>query len=72
MQTVSQYIGEAIHYYRTEKKLTQTELAQEVGHSSPSYIAFIEKGERSIKAEDLFLIASALDVSIEYLFPSEF
>ena len=54
---------------RTQKKITQKELASKV-EMSVSMIAQYESGERDIHLHDLFLIAKALGVSVKELIPS--
>ncbi|MBQ2841269.1 MAG: helix-turn-helix transcriptional regulator [Oscillospiraceae bacterium] len=59
-------IGSRIHDCRTEKKLTQEQLAELAG-TSQKYISRIEVGYHSIKLETIAAIAKALQVSIGYL-----
>lgn len=48
---------------RTEKGMTQKELAEKIGYTDRSIIAKIEKGEVDLLVSKLLLFAKALDVS---------
>lgn len=61
-------IGANIKKLRKLNGMSQTELAKLVGHSSAAYIAFIENGNRSVSATDLFYICEALGVHISDIF----
>lgn len=61
-------IGKNILFFRELKGFTQTELAQAIGHTSPAYISFLEKGKRNISANDLLKISNVLGVPIEQFF----
>lgn len=52
--------GEIINKIRTEKGMTQDELAQAVGYKSRSSIAKIEKGERDASQTMIAKLAKAL------------
>lgn len=51
---------------RQEKKLTQQELADEIGVTKRTYI-YLEKGERQIKPEKAQQLAEYFGVSVGYL-----
>ena len=59
-------IGKRIKHYRTEKRLSQEELATEI-HTTSVYISYIETGSRAPSLETLISIANALDVSADDL-----
>ena len=59
-------IGKRIKHYRTEKRLSQEELATEI-HTTSVYLSYIENGSRSPSLELLVMIANALDVSADDL-----
>lgn len=60
--------GEIIKQLRTEKGLTQEELAKAVGYSHKSSINKIETGASDISQSKLARIAKVLDVTPDYLF----
>jgi len=62
----SESIGRRIKHYRSEKKLSQEELATAVFASS-NHISYIETGVKTPSLEMLILIANALDVSADDL-----
>lgn len=55
--------GERVLALRTEKGMTQDELAKILGYKSRSSINKIEVGERSIPTSILYRLANALDLS---------
>lgn len=59
-------LGSRIKQVRQECNITQAELA-EICSLSVSYIGHIERGSRTLSVETLFKIATALDVSLDYL-----
>jgi transcriptional regulator with XRE-family HTH domain len=59
-------IGKRIKHYRTEKRLSQEELA-EVISTTHKHISNIETGVKGPSIEMLILIANALDVSADDL-----
>lgn len=59
-------LGKRIRAERSNRKLTQEQLAEAVGVST-TYIGFVERGERTITLEKLIDITNALHVSIDYL-----
>jgi transcriptional regulator with XRE-family HTH domain len=58
-------IGEKIRFYRTEKGLTQAELAQECGDKDWSQISRMERGLVNFTVSYLFLLARILEVPVE-------
>lgn len=60
-------IGEKIYKLRTEKGMTQDELAIAVGYKSRSTIAKIESGERDPYQSMVVALANALDTTPAYL-----
>ncbi len=59
--------GERIYKIRTQKGLTQDELAQAVGYKSRSTIAKIESGERDAPQTMIVALAKALGTTPSYL-----
>ena len=59
-------LGKRIRMERSNKNLTQEQLAEAVGVST-TYIGFVERGERSVTLEKLLDITNVLGVSIDYL-----
>ena len=59
-------IGRRIKHYRTEKRLSQEELANTI-HTTAVYISYIESGSRAPSLETLINISNALDVSADDL-----
>lgn len=55
---------------RTEKKISGTKIAKEVG-ISPQYFYDIEKGERNLSTELAAKISDVLEVSVDYLIGKE-
>lgn len=63
---LTRIIGNNIHQYRTERGITQEELAEKVGIGA-SFIARIENGQKIMSVVVLYKIASALHVSSDML-----
>jgi len=61
-------LGETINRLRKRKKLTQEQLAENVG-ITPKYIQYLEKAKRVPSLKLLYKIARALDVEVKDLFP---
>ena len=59
-------LGRQIRKARTEKELTQQELADRIG-ITPKYLVRIETGERTPSMDVLALLANALEVSLDLL-----
>ena len=65
------FIGSRIRKIRKEYFVTQIELANTLGCSSATAVAFWESGERSINAAKLEKIAQHFNVPLSYFSPSE-
>lgn len=61
-----QLIGEQIKKARTEAKISQLELARQIGKESSSYIALIESGKRKVSLHNLEKIAKYLQKPFSY------
>jgi Zn-dependent peptidase ImmA (M78 family)/DNA-binding XRE family transcriptional regulator len=59
-------IGERIRSTREKLGLSQLDLAQKIGYSSPSTISHFESGDRKIGIADLQNVARELGMSIDY------
>lgn len=59
-------IGRRIKEYRIKAAMSQDELAQKIGISTP-FMNRLENGQRNITLENLAKISVILNVSIEYL-----
>ena len=59
--------GDRINKIRTEKGMTQDELAKAVGYKTRSAIAKIESGERDAPQTMIVALAKALGVTPSYL-----
>lgn len=59
-------IGKRIRSARNRAGLTQTELASKA-NMSPATLGTYERGSRHISIEDLIILASKLETSIDYL-----
>ena len=60
-------LGELIRKARTEAKLSQGELA-EAAYVNQAAVSLIEKGKRSITAEEIVYLSIALNKPISYFF----
>lgn len=61
-----QDIGARIREAREAMEMSQTELADAVGFSSPTAISLIEAGQRKVAIEQLELIAEELERPMEF------
>ncbi|MGH0950032.1 MULTISPECIES: helix-turn-helix domain-containing protein [Bacillus] len=61
-------IGMRIRNIRKEKKITQEELAKNLGFSGSSAISYIENGQRKLNADKIPKLAECLGVTIEEIF----
>ena len=59
-------LGSRIKQVRTEKKLTQEELASKCGFDR-TYISLLERGKRNISFSNLKTLALGLDITISDL-----
>lgn len=58
--------GPVLKHFRTERKLTQEELAEKVGVVTP-YISMMESGQKFPNLEMLFELAAALGISASHV-----
>ena len=65
-QDFYQKVGARVREIRTQKKLSQSELAVKASLSLP-HISAIELGKKAMKLETLVRVAEALEVSTDYL-----
>ena len=65
-QDFYQKVGARVREIRTQKKLSQSELAVKASLSLPD-ISAIELGKKAMKIETLVRVAEALEVSTDYL-----
>lgn len=59
-------LGSRVHFFRTQKKLTQEKLAEKVGISL-SFLGHIERGTRKASLETFAKLVIALDCSADEL-----
>ena len=59
-------IGERIRYIRTQKGLSQEELA-ELADVSAVYMCNVERGDKSVSLKVLIAVANALNVTVDSL-----
>lgn len=64
-------LGELVQSARSEIKLSQKELADLV-YINQAAVSLIEKGKRSVSAEEIFYISIALNKPISYFFSMGF
>ena len=67
MSDIAKIIGQRIRNYRTDKGLSQENLA-ELAKCHPTYIGQIERGEKNATVESIEKISVALNVSLSKLF----
>ncbi len=67
MSDIAKIIGQRIRNYRTQKGLSQEQLAELAGCHS-TYIGQLERGEKNATLESVEKIASAMDISLSELF----
>lgn len=68
MDSLNKHWGEILHKARTDKVLSQRELAKKAGISQ-SYLMHLEHGQRSPSDEVRIALAKALNKSVGKLFP---
>jgi transcriptional regulator with XRE-family HTH domain len=66
-ENTPQSVGQRIKAAREKAGLTQSELATQLGYTSPTAISLIEADERSVKVETLQKIAELLHQDVNYL-----
>ena len=66
MKELAKIIGQRIRSYRTQCGYSQEELAERAGCHS-TYIGQLERGEKNATVENLYKVATALDVSLSEL-----
>lgn len=71
MEDVRKGLAERIRKARQRLSLTQTDLAQQAGLGSAQTVSQIEKGERDVKAWELFNLAKSLRVNLSDLLVEE-
>lgn len=59
--------GKRIKELRTQRALTQSELAEIIGLST-NFIGMVERGERNTSVDKIFKIADALGIPLSKLF----
>lgn len=59
-------VGQRITNRRKQLDLTQEELAEK-GDLTPQFVSYAESGKRAMRPENLLKLASALEVSADYL-----
>jgi transcriptional regulator with XRE-family HTH domain len=67
-ESLNKFIGMKIKEYRTKNKMTQEVLGKKIGVKNNTVSAY-ERGTISADSDTLFLIASALDIKVDDLFP---
>lgn len=63
--------GEKLRLLRTRHGLTQRELAEKLGYSDHSHIAFVEHGKRNPTVELLLKVADLFQVTTDQLVRDE-
>lgn len=71
MGDLNKLLGNRIRDGRIRLSFTQQQLAEEAGFSSAQIISQIEKGEREVKAWELFNLAKALRLEVSQLLAEE-
>ncbi len=67
METLQKRLGDRVRKLRSERKLSQEELAYKAGVHR-TYLGGIERGERNPSLRNIAAIAKALDVTLSELF----
>lgn len=70
MSIIRTVLSSNMRKYRTEKELSQEDLAELCGLHR-TYISDIERGERNISIDNIEKIAAALEVSVAKLLSEE-
>jgi len=69
LETLQKRLGDRVRELRSERKLSQEELAYKAGVHR-TYLGGIERGERNPSLRNIAAIAEALDVTLSELFSS--
>ena len=64
------FVGERLRYYRQKAKISKDDLAKGLAVAANTIDRF-ETGQQRIKAAQLFILSSLLDVSVADFFQSE-
>ncbi len=64
-------IGKNIKVAREEAKLSQLDLAKQLGFESATAVSLIESGERKISAENLAMLAKILHRDVKFFYDQE-
>lgn len=67
-ENINEQIGRKIMIFRTDRRMSQKELADRIGITS-AYVSFLEKGHRNLSVELLATIATALGCKMVDLIP---
>lgn len=70
MQSIQEYVGERLAEERAALGDTQEAFAERLGVSQPQY-SRIEKGRRAVGAAELYVLAEALELPVQELFPPQ-
>jgi len=62
MKDIKKKFGENMKFHRHEQRLSQEELADKCSLHR-TYISSVERGERNISLENIFLISRALNIT---------
>ena len=60
-------IGDTLYYFRKKENITQEKLA-ELTNLHRTYISDIERGQKNVTVKNLFMICSALNISLSEFF----
>lgn len=60
-------LGEKLRFLRTERQISQVEVAQLIGLASSSYVSYLESGRNVPSLELLIGLASYYSVSLDFL-----
>lgn len=64
-------IGRNIKFAREQAKLSQLDLAKQLGFESATALSLIESGERKISAENLAVLAKILHRDVKFFYGQE-
>lgn len=66
--TTQEYMGQRIKSLRESKKLSQSELAKQVGYKDKTAVAKVEAGKVDLPQSKIAAFSKALNTTISYLF----